>query len=48
MFSCAETEILADYSEGDTITARCIRLDAPEPINDDGVWVYQRREISSD
>ncbi|MEY4590381.1 MAG: hypothetical protein RL497_2457 [Pseudomonadota bacterium] len=42
--SCAETEILADYDFGDTITAHCIRLDAPEPINDDGVWVYLRRE----
>jgi hypothetical protein len=42
--SCVESEILADYEEEYTITARCIRLDSPSPINDGGVWVYKRRE----
>ena len=46
--SCVETEIIADYEAEDTVTFRCIRLDAPKPIEDDGVWVYQRRETSSD
>lgn len=42
--SCVETEIIADYGAEDTVTVRCIRLDSPKPIYDDGVWVYQRRE----
>ncbi|MCI5142254.1 MAG: hypothetical protein D3909_11165 [Candidatus Electrothrix sp. ATG1] len=42
--SCVETEIIADYEAEDTVTVRCIRLDAPGPIADNGVWVYQRRE----
>lgn len=46
--SCVETEMIADYEAADTVTVRCIRLDFPEPIQDDGVWVYQRREISTD
>jgi len=46
--SCVETEVMADYEAEDTVTVHCIRLDAPESINDDGVWVYQRREISND
>jgi hypothetical protein len=46
--SCVETEILADYEPDELVTVCCIRLDAPEPIMDDGVWVYWRREPSSD
>lgn len=46
--SCVETEIIADYEAEDVVTVRCIRLDAPETIDDDGTWVYQRREILSD
>ncbi|MDZ4057180.1 MAG: hypothetical protein U1E13_03800 [Methylophilaceae bacterium] len=46
--SFVETEIIADYEAEDTVTVRCIRLDFPEPIEDDGVWVYQRREIPRD
>lgn len=42
--SCVETEILADYDPEDSVTVRCIRLDFPDPINDGGTWVYQRRE----
>ncbi|MDY4299725.1 hypothetical protein SO486_06925 [Pseudomonas salmasensis] len=43
--SCVETEVLADY-EGDwTVLVKCLRLDAPEPILDQGVWVFRRREI---
>lgn len=44
--SCVETEVLADYEPGYTVTAHCIRLDFPAPINDDGVWVYLRQEHS--
>jgi len=44
MASCVETEIIADYDVEDTVTIRCIRLDFPEPIQDDGVWVYFRSE----
>lgn len=43
--SVVETEILADYEESVRVEVRCIRLDSPEPINDGGVWVYQRREV---
>ena len=43
--SCVETEIIADYEAEDIITVRCIRLDTPQIIVDDGVWVYHRREI---
>lgn len=46
--SCVETEILADYEADYAVSVRCIRLDSPCPIYDDGVWVYQRREISDD
>jgi hypothetical protein len=42
--SCVETEVLADYDPGYRVTVRCIRLDSPSPIDDDGVWVYLRRE----
>jgi hypothetical protein len=42
--SYVETEMLADCGPGETVTARCIRLDAPMPISDGGVWVYSRRE----
>lgn len=42
--SCVETEIIADYEEDYAIAVSCIRLDFPQPINDDGIWVYQRRE----
>lgn len=44
--SCVETEILADYEPEDTILVNCVRLDSPSPINDDGVWVYQRYEAA--
>lgn len=46
--SIVETEILADYESDDSVTVRCVRLDAPTPIDDGGVWVYRRREISTD
>lgn len=44
--SRVETEILADYKLEDTVVVRCISLGAPEPIMDDGVWVYLRSEYS--
>lgn len=46
--SCVEAEVIADSEPEDTVTVHCIRLDAPEPINDNGVWVYRRREVSND
>jgi hypothetical protein len=42
--SYVESEVLADYEEDYTITARCLRLDSPSPIDDGGVWVFKRRE----
>lgn len=42
--SVAETEMMADFEPEHSVGARCIRLDAPEPIADDGVWIYFRRE----
>jgi len=44
----AETEVMADYDCDWSIGATCLRMDAPELINDDGVWVYQRSEIVRD
>jgi hypothetical protein len=44
--SCIETEILADYDPEDVVTANSIRIDSPDPINDEGVYVYKRREHS--
>lgn len=41
---CVETEVLADDEEGWTVTAKCFRLEVSEPIVDDGVWVFRRRE----
>lgn len=43
--SCIETEVIADYDEGYTVELKCIRLDAPEPVLDDGAWVFKRREM---
>ncbi|WP_422403355.1 hypothetical protein [Pseudomonas sp. GZD-209] len=42
--SCVETEVLADYEESFKVCARTFRLDAPEPIDDDGIWVFRRNE----
>lgn len=42
--SYVETEVLADYEEGFSVSVKCIRLDSPEPIDDNGVWVFRRRE----
>ncbi len=42
--SCVESEVLADYDPKYVISARCIQLDTPTIINDDGIWVYSRRE----
>ncbi len=44
--SYVETEVLADYEPEYTVTAQCIRSDFPSSINDDGLWVYLRRENS--
>lgn len=43
--SCVETEVLADYDENFNVIAKCVRLDAPLPIVDDGIWVFRRREM---
>lgn len=45
--SCVETEIIADYEDADMIEVRCIRSDIPNLIDDGGVWVYHRRELSA-
>ena len=42
--SCIETEVLADFDDNLDLTSLCLRRDAPESIDDGGVWVYQRRE----
>jgi hypothetical protein len=42
--SVAETEMMADFEPEQTVSALCIRLDAPEPVMDNGVWIYSRRE----
>jgi len=43
--SCVETEVLADYEDDWTVVVECLRLDAPKPILDQGVWVFRRREM---
>lgn len=43
---CIETEVMADFSDL-TITAQCMRLDAPKPLASltlSGGWVFRRRE----
>src|SRR4051812_32324838 len=42
--SFAETEMMAQFEPEVTVSARCIRLDAPELITGDGLIVYGRRE----
>lgn len=42
--SCLETEMLADFDSDESVIVKPIRLDAPVAIQDDGVWVYFRRE----
>jgi hypothetical protein len=44
MVSCVESEVIADYDEGVEIKMHCNRLDFPSPIDDDGVWVFKRKE----
>ena len=46
--SRVETEIIADCASDFIVAVNTIRLDAPEPVNDDGVWVYQCRESTYD
>lgn len=43
--SCVETEVIADYEDDWTVIVKCLRLDASEPILDQGIWVFKRREI---
>ena len=42
--SCVESEVTADYDERYRVSVHCIRLDVPNPIGDDGVWIFMRRE----
>lgn len=42
--SCMRTEVLADFESELEVSARCIRMDFPDPISDEGFWVYRRRE----
>lgn len=46
--SYVETEVLADYEEDYKVVVRCLQLDAPMPIFDDGTWVFKRRELRLD
>lgn len=42
--SCVETELIADLPEDNNISYDVIRIDAPQRIEAEGVWVYARRE----
>ena len=42
--SYIETQVIADYDVVYTVSAICKRLDFPDPIIDQGIWVYYRRE----
>jgi hypothetical protein len=46
--SCVETEILADYESEFSVEVHVLPLDPFEPIIDDGVWVYHRKESLAD
>lgn len=41
-----ETEVMADYDSSWTVEAACIRADISEQLNDGGVWVYRRNEVT--
>jgi len=41
--SVVEAEMMADFLPA-SVAVRSIRCDAPEPIKDDGLWIYFRRE----
>ncbi len=42
--SCVSAEVAADFGPEIEIDYEVIRLDAPQPIADARVWVYNRRE----
>ena len=42
--SCVETELIADLPEDNNIAYQMIRIDAPQRVVAEGVWVYARRE----
>ena len=42
--SLMETEVMSDYEPDFGVTMRCIRIDHPFGIPDDGIWVFERRE----
>lgn len=42
--SFIEAEVVADYCSECEVTAECLRVDYPAPIEDSGVWVFQRQE----
>ena len=42
--SFVEAEVLADYCSDCEVLAECLRVDYPAPIDDSGVWVFQRQE----
>jgi hypothetical protein len=42
--SFVEAEVIADYCSECEVTAECLRIDYPAPIDDCGVWVFRRQE----
>lgn len=42
--SCVASEVLADFPSAEDVTVCCMRKDAPEQIDEQGTWVFQRRE----
>lgn len=42
--SCVETEVMADYDSTCGVSVECLRVDYPAPIEDQGVWVFNRQE----
>ncbi|CAM3705796.1 hypothetical protein DEFR109230_09360 [Deinococcus frigens] len=45
--SVVETEILADFAADVLTEVRLVRIDAPGAIKLEAVWVYARKEASS-
>ncbi len=45
--SCAETEMAADCAPDVEVTFECIRRDAPQRIDEAGIWIFARRESTN-
>jgi hypothetical protein len=44
--SVIHTEIIADFFPEVEVEVKCVRLDAPTRIEDDGLRIYRRKELS--